>query len=224
MLNDIDFIISSVDLSSKVFKVPVFHVSVFFCEEDVQAIRRYLSHRQSPNSLPKNALPLVSDDKKQNHAKYIAQLFDEIAADYFYLCQQKPTKQAVIDHLLNLLSVNEAKNFKQEMNKQMEKRQAIGEIIFSSTIVVPHPAIPVGKIAKIAIAVIPEGLIWDEHYQDIKFVFMISPSIYQNSNLAMMTKAIVNLIDDLAIQQAMLKISDFNQFKSLFIQLIEKGA
>ena len=224
MLNDIDFIISSVDLSSKVFKVPVFHVSVFFCEEDVQAIRRYLSHRQSPNSLPKNALPLVSDDKKQNHAKYIAQLFDEIAADYFYLCQQKPTKQAVIDHLLNLLSVNEAKNFKQEMNKQIEKRQAIGEIIFSPTIVVPHPAIPVGKIAKIAIAVIPEGLIWDEHYQDIKFVFMISPSIYQNSNLAMMTKAIVNLIDDLAIQQAMLKISDFNQFKSLFIQLIEKGA
>ena len=224
MLNDIDFIISSVDLSSKVFKVPVFHVSVFFCEEDVQAIRRYLSHRQSPNSLPKNALPLVSDDKKQNHAKYIAQLFDEIAADYFYLCQQKPTKQAVIDHLLNLLSVSEAKNFKQEMNKQMEKRQAIGEIIFSPTIVVPHPAIPVGKIAKIAIAVIPEGLIWDEHYQDIKFVFMISPSIYQNSNLAMMTKAIVNLIDDLAIQQAMLKISDFNQFKSLFIQLIEKGA
>ena len=224
MLNDIDFIISSVDLSSKVFKVPVFHVSVFFCEEDVQAIRRYLSHRQSPNSLPKNALPLVSDDKKQNHAKYIAQLFDEIAADYFYLCQQKPTKQAVIDHLLNLLSVSEAKNFKQEMNKQIEKRQAIGEIIFSPTIVVPHPAIPVGKIAKIAIAIIPEGLIWDEHYQDIKFVFMISPSIYQNSNLAMMTKAIVNLIDDLAIQQAMLKISDFNQFKSLFIQLIEKGA
>ena len=224
MLNDIDFIISSVDLSSKVFKVPVFHVSVFFCEEDVQAIRRYLSHRQSPNSLPKNALPLVSDEKKQNHAKYIAQLFDEIAADYFYLCQQKLTKQALIDHLLNLLSVNEAKTFKQEMNKQMEKRQAIGEIIFSSTIVVPHPAIPVGKIAKIAIAVIPEGLIWDEHYQDIKFVFMISPSIYQNSNLAMMTKAIVNLIDDLAIQQAMLKISDFNQFKSLFIQLIEKGA
>ena len=224
MLNDIDFIISSVDLSSKVFKVPVFHVSVFFCEEDVQAIRRYLSHRQSPNSIPKNALPLVSDDKKQNHAKYIAQLFDEIAADYFYLCQQKPTKQAVIDHLLHLLSVNEAKNFKQEMNKQMEKRQAIGEIIFSPTIVVPHPAIPVGKIAKIAIAFIPEGLIWDEHYQDIKFVFMISPSIYQNSNLAMMTKAIVNLIDDLAIQQAMLKISDFNQFKSLFIQLIEKGA
>ncbi|PXZ05879.1 BglG family transcription antiterminator [Gilliamella apicola] len=224
MLNDIDFIISSVDLSSKVFKVPVFHVSVFLCEEDVQAIRRYLSHRQAPNSLPKNVLPLVSDDKKQNHSKYIAELFDEIAADYFYLCHQKPTKQAVLDHLLNLLSVNEAKTFKQEMNKQMEKRQAIGEIIFSSTIVVPHPAIPVGKIAKIAIAVIPEGLIWDEHYQDIKFIFMISPSIYQNSNLAMMTKAIVNLIDELAIQQAMLKISDFNQFKSLFIQLIEKGA
>lgn len=222
MLNDIDFIISSVDLSSKVFKVPVFQVSVFFCEEDVQAIRRYLSHRQIPNSLPKNSLPI--DDKKQNHSKYIAQVFDEIAADYFYLCPNKPTKQAVLDHLLDSLSINESKNFKQEMKKQMEKRMTLGEIIFSPTIVVPHPAIPVGKIAKIAIAVIPEGVSWDINYQDVKFIFMISPSIYQNSNLAMMTKAIVNLIDDLAMQNAMLKITDFNQFKSYFIQLIEKGA
>ncbi|OCL22918.1 transcription antiterminator BglG [Gilliamella sp. wkB72] len=223
MLNDIDFIISSVDLSSKVFKVPVFHVSVFFCEEDVQAIRRYLSHRQIPNSsLPKNSLPI--DDKKKNHSKYIAQVFDEIAADYFYLCSNKPTKQAVLDHLLDSLSINESKNFKQEMKKQMEKRMTLGEIIFSPTIVVPHPAIPVGKIAKIAIAVIPEGVSWDINYQDVKFIFMISPSIYQNSNLAMMTKAIVNLIDDLAMQNAMLKITDFNQFKSYFIQLIEKGA
>ena len=71
---------------------------------------------------------------------------------------------------------------------------------------------------------IPDGLFRDENYQNVKFVFMISPSIYQNSNLAMMTKAIVNLIDDLPMQQAMLDISDFNQFKSLFIQLIEKGA
>ena len=224
MINDIDFIISSVDLSSKVFKVPVFHVSVFFGEEDVQAIRRYLSHRQTPNLLPKDSLPITTEHKKQNHSNYIAQIFDDIAADYFYLCHRKPTKQTVLDHLVDLLSVNEVKNFKQEMKKQMEKRMAIGEILFSPTIVVPHPAIPVGKIAKIAIAVIPDGLFWDDNYQNVKFVFMISPSIYQNSNLAMMTKAIVNLIDDSPMQQAMLDISDFNQFKSLFIQLIEKGA
>ena len=224
MINDIDFIISSVDLSSKVFKVPVFHVSVFFGEEDVQAIRRYLSHRQTPNLLLKDSLPITTEHKKQNHSNYIAQIFDDIAADYFYLCHRKTTRQTVLDHLVDLLSVNEVKNFKQEMKKQMEKRMAIGEILFSPTIVVPHPAIPVGKIAKIAIAVIPDGLFWDDNYQNVKFVFMISPSIYQNSNLAMMTKAIVNLIDDLPMQQAMLDISDFNQFKSLFIQLIEKGA
>ena len=224
MINDIDFIISSVDLSSKVFKVPVFHVSVFFCEEDVQAIRRYLSHRQTPNLLLKDSLPITTEHKKQNHSNYIAQIFDDIAADYFYLCHRETTKQSVLDHLVDLLSVNEVKNFKQEMKKQMEKRIAIGEILFSPTIVVPHPAIPVSKIAKIAIAVIPDGLFWDDNYQNVKFVFMISPSIYQNSNLAMMTKAIVSLIDDLPMQQAMLDISDFNQFKSLFIQLIEKGA
>lgn len=223
ILNEVDFIISSIDLSSKVFKIPVFHVSVFLSEEDVQQIRRYLSFRQYPISAKKDPILALSSPNTDHHLKYIEQIVDELALDYFYLCQEQRSKEQILEHLLNLLAVNESENYKQEMAQQIQNRMTLGEIFFSSTIVVPHPAIPVGKLSKIAIAIIPNGLFWNQHYPKVHFVFLISPSIYQNSNLAMLTKAIVALIDDLETQKKILKSKTFAEFKQLFINLIEKG-
>jgi len=225
MLNEVDFIISSIDLSSKVFKIPVFHVSVFLTEQDVQQIRHYLSCYHAPISARKDPISALSSSGIDNHLINIEQIVDDLAADYFYFCQQKEQKkEPVLEHLLDLLALDEARNYKQEMIKQMENRMALGEIFFSSTIVVPHPAIAVSKLSKIGIAIIPNGLFWDQNYPDVRFIFMISPSIYQNPNLAMMTKAVVALIDDLEIQKKMLQIKNFTEFKQLFIKLIEKGA
>ena len=70
MLSEIDFIISSVDLSSKVFKVPVFHVSVFLTEDDVQKIRGYLSSRNMficACKDPLSALPTLKSDDYLHH-------------------------------------------------------------------------------------------------------------------------------------------------------------
>lgn len=224
MLNEIDFIISSVDLSSKVFKVPVFQVSVFFSEDDIQKIRRYLSLRNMHISARRDPIPMLTTQSTPDHLIHIEQIIDDIFADYFYLSQTIQSKEQVFDILLSRLSINEYSSYKQDMIKQIENRIALGDIFFSSTIVVPHPAIPVGKISKIGIAIIPKGMTWDQKHPLVNFVFMISPSIYHNSNLAMMTKAIVNLIDDLEIQEKLLKIKNFDQFKQLFIKLIEKGA
>lgn len=218
MLNEVDFIISTIDLSSKVFKVPVFHVSIFLTDYDVQKIRRYLSVRRNPISALSN-----DADNDNGQLVYTEQIVDDFAADNFYICQEKQhSKEFILGHLLNQLAVNEAKSYKQEMAKQIENRTALGEIFFSSTIIVPHPAIPVGKIAKIGIAIIPNGLFWNHDYPNIHFIFMISPSIYQNPNLAMMTKAIVDLTDDLALQQKMIKSKDYTEFKQFFIKLISK--
>lgn len=217
MLNDVDFIISTIDLSSKVFKIPVFHVSVFLTEHDVQKIRRYLTVRQ-------DSIAALSNSDENNHLIYIEQIIDDYSADYFYFCHEKPqTKDVILEHLLDRLALNEDENYKQDMIRQMENRMALGEIIFSPTIVVPHPTLPVGKLSKIGVAIIPEGLYWNQNYPNVHFVFMISPSVYQNPNLAMMTKAIVDLTDDLEIQHQLLQGKTFTDFKQLFIQLISKG-
>ncbi|WP_209435693.1 BglG family transcription antiterminator [Gilliamella intestini] len=219
ILDKIDFIISSVDLSSKVFKVPVFHVSVFFTEDDVQKIRRHLS---SPNMLISTHKEPISKSRSLDHVIDALQIVDDLSAGYFYRCEQPQNKEQVLNCLLDLLALNETSDYKQLMIKQMENRMLLGDIFFSPTIVVPHPAMPVGKLPKIGIAIIPDGLFWDHNYPKIHFIFMISPSIYQNPTLAMMTKAIVNLIDDLEMQSKLLKSQNFDQFKRLFIQLIEK--
>lgn len=224
MLNEVDLIISSIDLSAKVFKVPVFHVSVFFTEEDVQKIRHYFASRKmliTPCTDPLLALSAANSSQPTTHLEHIV---DDLIADQFVICQTLPARERVLEQLLDLLAVNEAHNYKTEMKQQMQHRMKLGEIFFSSTIVVPHPAIPVGKLSKIGIAMIPQGLFWDVNYPAVQFIFMISPSIYQNPNLAMMTKAIVALIDDLQMQSDMLQCQNFAQFKPLFIQLIEKGA
>jgi lichenan operon transcriptional antiterminator len=223
-LNKVDFIISSVDLSAQVFKVPVFHVSVFLTDDDVQKIRRYLASRNMPVSERRMQIPMFATKKSCNHFIDIEQIIDDLFADYFYPCRQPQSKEHILDSLLDLLALNEDSNYKQQMIKQMQNRMLLGDIFFSQAIVVPHPAIPVGKLSKIGVAMIPDGLFWDDNYPQVRFVFMISPSIYQNSTLAMITKAIINLIDDLAMQSKLLKTHNYGQFKRLFIQLIEKGA
>ena len=224
MLDEIDFIISSVDLSSKVFKVPVFHVSVFLTEQDVQQIRRYLASRRVQISVRKDLIATSNPTSTPEHLVHIEQIVDDLLADYFICCHQAKNKEQILNQLLDRLAVNEACGYRQEMIKQIENRMTLGDIFFSPTIVVPHPAIAVGRLSKIGIAVLPNGLSWDKHHPNIHFIFMISPSIYQNTNLAMMTKAIVNLIDDQQMQEKLLKTQNFDQFKQLFIQLIEKGA
>ncbi|MFQ1000033.1 BglG family transcription antiterminator [Gilliamella sp. BG6] len=222
VLDKVDFIISSVDLSSKVFKVPVFHVSVFFTEDDIQKIRRHLSSPIMLISAHTEPISTFASSNTLDHLSNVEQMVDELSADYFYQCSGTQSKEQVLDGLLDLLVLNEDNNYKQKMIAQMENRMLLGDIFFSPTIVVPHPAMPVGKLSKIGIAIIPDGLFWDHNYPKIHFIFMISPSIYQNPTLSMMTKAIVKLIDDLEMQTKLLKTQNFNQFKRLFIQLIEK--
>ncbi|WP_085247528.1 BglG family transcription antiterminator [Gilliamella mensalis] len=222
ILDKIDFIISSVDLSSKVFKVPVFCVSVFFTESDVQKIRCHLSSRNMLLSSCKEPISTVTSSRSSQHLIHVEQMLDDLSADFFYRCTHPQSKEQVLDFLLDLLALNEDNDYKQKMIKQMENRMLLGDIFFSQTIVVPHPTMPVGKLPKIGIAIIPDGIFWDVNYPQIRFIFMISPSIYQNPTLAMVTKAIVNLIDDLQIQSKLLKAQNFDQFKQIFIQLIEK--
>ena len=107
------------------------------------------------------------------------------------------------------------------MITQIKKRENMGQVIFSDSIVVPHPAHPVGVTTKMAIALIPEGMDWDEE-QDIKFVFLISPSYIENEGITSLTKGIVKLVEQQDIQKEILENITFDQFKEIFIKMIEQ--
>lgn len=106
------------------------------------------------------------------------------------------------------------------MRKQIQQRENMGQIIFSDTVAVPHPAVPVGIETKVAVALIPSGMQWDQ-YQEIHFVFLVLPSYIENEGITVVTKAIVRLVDQLKVQQEILAEPIFENFSSKFIKLIE---
>ena len=95
----------------------------------------------------------------------------------------------------------------------------MGQIIFSDSIVVPHPALPVGISTKMAIALIPNGMQWDQA-ENIRFVFLISPSYIENKGITVITKAIVKLVDFQQFQEQILAEPTFENFSKLFLQLM----
>lgn len=214
LLEEVDLIISSIDLSTMVFKVPVFHVSVFLPDKEVQMIRQYLRKQKSNTS--------IYDRKTNRMTNSIETSLTELAADYFYYSPQVQTKEEIMNELLTRLSLNESTHYIEQMRSQINQRTKLGTILFSSTIAVPHPAIPVGRTAKVGVAISKEGVYWNEEYPKIHFVFMVSPSIYENYGLTVVTKAIVSLIERKDIQHRLLEAVTFEKFTTEFIKLIEE--
>ena len=213
-LKDADLIISSIDLSTMVFPIPVIHVSVFLNDEDVAKIRKTIQQISTKNRLINT--PQINSKQNPYNEKIMMEHMDD---NYFKVYHNSPSKSQVLNDLAELLSVNEAENYSKELLEQIYHRQQMGQIIFSESIVVPHPALPVGISTKIAVALIPKGMIWDEA-QQIHFVFLISPSYIENQGITVITKAIVKLVDCLSHQEDMLKNPNFNHFKRLFLELI----
>ncbi|EMF0301221.1 BglG family transcription antiterminator [Enterococcus hirae] len=212
-LMGVDMIISSIDLSTMFFKIPVLHVSVFLNPLDSQKIRQTIADIQP---CPSKRIKTICTDSPKKRQDYHGQLSER----WYKVYSERPTKETVILDLLSLLEKDEVKDYTLEMMAQISKREKMGQIVFSETVAVPHPAIPVGVTTKIAVAVIPEGMFWDD-YQQIKFVFLVSPSFIENEEITIVTKAIVQLIDRTDLQQQILIEPTFENFSNHFDEVIE---
>lgn len=212
-LKGIDLIISSIDLSTMFFKIPVLHVSIFLNEDDVHKIRKVIGESIPYHSSDR---PIPAFSLQQKKQIYTEQLSEKFFKTYTY----EPKKEEVLHDLLQKLSINEEEGYIREMRKQIQQRESMGQIIFSDTVAVPHPAVPVGIETKVAVALIPSGMQWYQ-YQGIHFVFLVSPSYIENEGITVVTKAIVRLVDQLNVQQEILAEPIFENFSSKFIKLIE---
>ena len=143
-----------------------------------------------------------------------------LSEKWFTVYAQQPTKEEVIQELLQLLGQEEANEYFFEMTEQIKRREKMGQIIFSENIVVPHPAIPIGATTKIAVDLIPGGMTWDEH-EGIQFVFLVSPSFIENEGITVVTKAIVRFIDRTDLQHHILETPTFHDFNDQFSQMVK---
>lgn len=213
-LNGIDFIVSSIDLCTVVFNVPIIHVSVFLNDNEMNEIKSFIENRVLWNKKSNENKNSVILSKKRELFKSF------FSKDCFILLDKPESKKNIIEKLVSLLQKYEEDDYSNIMIKQIAQREYMSSVVFSRQIAVPHPAKSIGGSARVAVAIIKDGMQWDDEFTDIKFIFLLSPSKIENENLKEITGAIVSLIENYDIQNKLLQCKDFDEFENIFTELI----
>ncbi len=213
-LKGIDFIVSSIDLSNLIFNIPVFTVSVFLTDDELQEIKHGISHLNTSTSLR-----TIEDDE----AKFsVAEVFDDYFSKEAFFILSKSSKDDVLRMLTKSISKNENEKFEKRLLDMMKQRESMSSIVFGEHIAVPHPMKAVGSKHHFAVALIKDGLPWDDQYPSIKIVFLMSMSVHENDGLPELTSAIVDLVDEPDLQKQMLACQSFEEFRTLFLKIKER--
>lgn len=215
ILQGIDLIISSVNIGPVIFGVPFIHVSVFLGEEDVQNIQRFIDQEKAG---PEKKEPAAARPASKSQKEIFDCYFSE---EDFRVYKGHPERDQVLSDLVETLACYEKDSFADHMREQIRLRSQMGSLVFSDTIAVPHPAVPLSKVARLALALIPEGMYWNESHPAIRFVFLMSPSYVENRNLPKVTGAIVSLMEEPVLQEQILQEQSFDVFGRILGSLIE---
>ncbi|MGJ7438152.1 BglG family transcription antiterminator [Streptococcus equinus] len=208
-LKGIDFIVSSIDLSNLMFNIPVFTVSVFLNDEELKDIKQGIAHLNT-------SMANVEDHQAELTVKDV---FDDYFSDDYFFLMSDATKEDVLKKLAESISVNENDQFEKRLLDMMKQREAMSSIVFGENIAVPHPLKAVGSKHHFAVAIVKNGVKWDEQYSSIKIIFLMSMSIHDNDGLPELTSAIVDLVDNPKLQEQMLACQSFDEFKKIFLSI-----
>ena len=217
-IDSVDLIISTVDVSTFFVQTPIVQVSVFLNELDVKHIKQKIESILQEKSL-NQYVDKETIVTKKTIGNDVVSFTDYISKDNFLIFTSGETKEEVIDRLLDNMSYDEEENYKNKMQTQLELRENMGGIIFSDHIAVPHPVIPIGNKLKVGIGIIKEGLYWNEEFNNINFVFLLSTSKKENRDVIKITKKIIKLGEEFQIQRNMLIETNYQKFYKLFLEL-----
>lgn len=211
-LKNIDFIISSIDLSNLVFSVPVFTVSIFLNSEELKEIKHRMAQLKPVESslIPEKAIMVDRNEEK---------IFDDYFSSACFVLAQDATKEVILQELLSQMGQGEEQDFVSCMQDLMKQREKMSSVIFSEQIAVPHPIKPIAKHHKIGVAIVKNGLQWNEENPHIRLIFLPSPAIYGNEGMATLTSKIVDLLEQPGLQKQIFNCQSFAEFKQLFLKI-----
>lgn len=209
LLKGVDLIISSIDLSTLVFSVPVVTVSVFLKDEEVARVKEALSKIDGKH-------PLMDEKAGQN----LETIFDDYFSQDMFFIEEQLEKKEVLDRLVDCLNETGDNGYHQKMLELIQQREQMSTVVFNDQIAVPHPIKAYDKRHKIAVGIVRQGVDWDQHFHAIKLVFLVSPSIYENDGLADLTTLLVQLTDRPDLQAAICDCHDYQTFKTLLLSVV----
>lgn len=156
MLKNVDLIISTIDISTSFYNVPVVKVSIFLNKQDIEALNKYIQGSSQAIELSKE-----KQDIKNEIEKVLNRYFNE---DHFLVFNEKLSRENILDIMIQRLTDSHQENFAQDLKNQIQLREQFGTLAFSDLVAFPHPAQPVGITSEIVIGICQEGIKWDEDH------------------------------------------------------------
>lgn len=209
LLKEVDLIISTLEISNTFFNIPVVNVSVFLTEENIADIAHHIKEDTKRMGRIKK-----TPESTTTLEKIFNQYFDP---SRFILFEEKSNRVDVLKEMIQRLSDSEGEGFVDDFMQHIELREYYGTLAFSNTVAFPHPSTPLGVNSEVVVALILEGIEWDQEHPDVKFVILMSPSKLSNKNLNLVTDYFVEFVQKTDVQAQLLEHPTFDHFKETFL-------
>lgn len=213
-LDNIDIVISSISLNNLFIPIPVAEVSVLLSKNDIKNIEAKILTRSDVKR--KNQLL----DTKLLTEKIFEECFTE---EQFNIFTEQISKNELIEIMLEQFPESENSEFKWNFMKELELRELYGPIVFNKILAIPHPAKPLTDKERVGVAICSNGIKWSRDNDRVNFVFLISPSVYANENIQIVSKGLTELLKNSSLQKKLLQVTNYKDFKNIFKELINGG-
>ncbi|MGO1590016.1 MAG: BglG family transcription antiterminator, partial [Alkalibacterium gilvum] len=205
VLEGIDLIVSSIDLSNVVFNIPVVNVSVLLNEADIKLINESFASRTVP-VLSQNIK--VSDEN--NRLDYLIKKY--FSPDLFYISNTINSKNEALDILVEKSIQLDSSVSKSFLINQLKLRENFSTVVFSEYVAVPHPLEGVGDIPRVGVIITPKGISWDDASKEVKLTLLILPDRLGNNELDEVSKSILPIIENDEYLNELVSVKDFKEF------------
>lgn len=205
--DEVDVIVTSIDLKEQFFPKPVIPVNVFLPEKDIATLEASFGRISQPQETP------------AIYNKELESAFDAcFSPKRFFVYEEKMTKEAVVEELVKSLS-EDGEAFYQAFCHQLSLRELLGPVVFSPRVAVPHPAASLASTAEIAVAICKQGVEWGEESTTVQIVFLLSPSKFKNAEMRLITGQLARLIDGSESQQRLVEDPQLETLKQIICQV-----
>lgn len=210
MLKDIDLIITTIDLSTSFYNIPIVKVSVLLNQKDIDSLNKYINYF----ALTKEET--ISKEVAQNKiSDWFHLYFNE---KRFIIFDSPINREEAINKMIQTLTDADHPSFKEDLKKQIHLREQFGTLAFTKDVAFPHPAQPIGINSELVVGIVPSGIEWDYDFQDVKMIVLMSPSKIENKGLDIINSGLTEFISCKDNINLVIESLSFENFKKLFIE------
>lgn len=212
MLKNIDLIISTIDISTIFYNVPVVKVSVFLNTQDIESLNQYIQGNQAHQTYIQERVGMNGEVENIFHRYFNDQRF--------IVFDEEIQRENLLDLMIRKLTDIKQEGFETDLKNQIQIREQFGSLAFSDQVAFPHPAQPVGITSEIVIGICRKGIEWDSEHKQVQIIILMSHSRIENKGLDIINSGLAEFISQRSLVEELSAQATFDKFKELFMKII----